>query len=64
MLWTMTKTITVSAKQYENHDDCLQAAADDYVSDHPEAEGYDLNPRWVDDEREEIALDVPHDCHT
>lgn len=56
------KTITVSAKQYEDHDDCLRAASDDYVSEHPETKGYDLNPRWVggeEGEREEITLDVP-----
>jgi hypothetical protein len=58
------KMITVSAKQYEDTDDCLRAAADDYVSEHPEAAGYDLNARWVggdDGERAEIALDVPGD---
>jgi hypothetical protein len=54
------KTITVSARKYTYHDDCLQAAADDYVATHPEAAGWDLSARWADDaNREEIALDVP-----
>lgn len=54
-------TIEVDAAPYEDHDDCLQAAADDYVSDHPEAQGYDMNPRWADEEtdRSTILLDVP-----
>lgn len=52
-------TITVSAKQYEDYDDCLAAAAADYVSEHPETEGYDMAPRWADDDREAILLDVP-----
>ena len=52
-------TITVSAHQYEDYDDCLAAATDDYVATHPEAAGWDLSARWVDDNREEIALDVP-----
>lgn len=58
---TMAKhiTITVDAKQYEDHDDCLASAAADYVGEHPEAEGYDMDPRWGDDDRETILLDVP-----
>lgn len=52
-------TIEVSAKRYVDYDDSLQAAADDYVSEHLETEGYDMNPRWSDDERETILLDVP-----
>lgn len=53
------KTISVPAKRYEDYDDCLTAAAEDYASEHPEAEGYDLSPRWEDDERDVILLDVP-----
>ena len=52
-------TIEISAKRYEDEDDCLLAAADDYISEHPEAEGYDLSPRWQDEERDVILLDVP-----
>lgn len=56
----MTKTIEVSAAQYEDYDDCLAAAAADYVRDHPEARGYDLSPRWADDDdRSVILLDAP-----
>ena len=52
-------TITVDAKRYEDADDCLAAAAAEYVEEHPEAAGYDLGARWADDEREQILLDVP-----
>lgn len=58
----MTTTIEISARDYEDCDDCLEAAAADYISEHPEAAGYDLNPRWVggdEGERDYIALDVP-----
>ena len=54
----MSKTIKVDAKQYEDCDDCLQAAADAAAQEYG-CEGYDLNPRWLDDEREIILVDVP-----
>jgi hypothetical protein len=57
---TMT-TISVPARQYEDHDDCLSAAQADYIEAHPELEGWELNPRWSDDQRDEILLDVPDD---
>ena len=59
---TMT-TISVPSSQYEDCDDCLSAAQDDYISDHLELEleGWELNPRWSDDQREEILLDVPEE---
>jgi hypothetical protein len=60
----MRETIVIEAKQYEGYDDCLQAAVDDYIDEHPEATGYDLSPRWAggeDGERESILLDVPTD---
>jgi len=56
---TRHRTITVPAARYDDADDCLTAAADAYVDAHPDAAGYDLAPRWADDEREHIALDVP-----
>lgn len=52
-------TITVPARRYADADDCLAAAAADYVARHPDAAGYDLSPRWADDDRDTIALDVP-----
>jgi len=51
-------TITVTADP--NSDDCLQAAVDSYVAEHPEAAGWDLSPRWADDDdRETVELTVP-----
>lgn len=53
------KTIEIAAKQYEDSDDCFAAAVEDYIDDHPEAGAFDLNPRWKDEERDIILLDVP-----
>lgn len=57
----MNTTIKVSAAKYTDHDNCLTAAATDYVAAHPEANGYDMSPRWEDDQRDVILLDVPVD---
>jgi hypothetical protein len=53
------KTIEIDAKLYEDEDDCLSAAQSDYITDHPELEGWELNARWADDQRDTILLDVP-----
>lgn len=50
-------TITVRADA--DQDDCLTAAADEYVAEHPELAGWDLAPRWADEDRERVALTVP-----
>lgn len=57
-----TALIAVDADAYEDEDDCLAAAAADYVADHPESAGYDMAPRWEDNSRERILLDVPADA--
>lgn len=56
----MTKytTIRIAAARYEDADDCLGAAADEIARERGLA-GYDLSPRWEDDEREAILLDIP-----
>lgn len=54
-------TITVPASRYEDHDDCLAAAAA-YVARTRRLAGWDLGARWVggdSGQREEIALDIP-----
>ena len=51
-------TITVSAKGYEDEDDCLAAAARDYAREH-DLEAWEVEADWVSDERDEIALKVP-----
>jgi hypothetical protein len=56
---TTMHTISLSAEKFADHDDCLAAAADWYVELHPEAEGWDLAPRWASEDREEILLSVP-----
>jgi hypothetical protein len=51
-------TITVSAKSYEDEDDCLEAAARDYASEHG-LEAWEVAADWASDERDEIALTAP-----
>lgn len=54
-----TIEITVPANQYADYDDCLAAAANDCIKEH-KLYGWDLSPRWADDDsREEIVLSVP-----
>jgi len=50
-------TITVRANT--DLDDCLTGAADSYIAEHPELAGWDLSPRWSDETRETVDLDIP-----
>ncbi len=50
-------TITVPANP--DMDDCLSGAAEAYIAEHPELEGWDLFPRWADETRETVELTVP-----
>jgi len=57
-------TVRISSRDYEDHDDCLTAAAEDYIDSHDMAgwEPDNLDPRWDggdDGEREHILLTVP-----
>jgi hypothetical protein len=55
---TMHTTVTVTADP--DADDCLSAAAESYIEDHPELEGYDLDPQWEnEDDRTYVVLIVP-----
>lgn len=58
----MSKSITVRvpAAPYADHDDSLAAAAE-AVSAELGLDGWDLSPRWADEQRDEILLDVPAD---
>jgi hypothetical protein len=56
---TAAKSVTVIVAADENLDDCLAGAAEQYIADHPDLEGWDLEPRWADDTREQVALTVP-----
>ena len=52
-------TIRVPAATFADHDDDLAAAAADVAQDLG-IEGYDLSPRYEDEDlRDEILLDVP-----
>lgn len=53
-------TVRVRARQYEDHDDCLEAAADAYAQRHGiDRSAWALEPRWEDDDRDYIVLRVP-----
>lgn len=54
---TMT-TVRISAKRYTDSDDCLADAAADYAREHG-LDGWDLDARWEDDQRDAILLTVP-----
>jgi hypothetical protein len=54
-----TVTIRIDASEYDAYDDSLAAAAAAYAAAHPEAQGWDLSPRWEDQQRDGILLDVP-----
>lgn len=51
-------TIQINAGDYADSDNCLADAANDYAADHG-LEGWDLNPRWADNQRDAILLDIP-----
>lgn len=55
---TTTTTIRIDARRYEDQDDCLSAAQADYAAEHG-LEGWDLEARWEDDQRDAILLTVP-----
>ena len=55
---TATLILSIPASRYDDSDDCLADAAADYAAEHDLA-GWNLSPRWADDERTEILLDVP-----
>ena len=54
----MYETLRFKANHWDQYDDCLQAVAD-HVAKHRGLVGWDLNPRWEDDERDVILVDVP-----
>lgn len=51
-------TLTLPARRYADCDDCLTAAADHmaYLYHLP---GWDLEPRWANDDRDAILVTVP-----
>ena len=56
----MTTTMTdITVPANPDLDDCLRGAVDAYVAEHPEAEGWELRPRWTDETREYVTLTVP-----
>jgi hypothetical protein len=57
---TNSTSVEITVAADPDADDCLAAAAAEYVSEHPELRGYDLAARWTDDaDRETVTLSVP-----
>jgi hypothetical protein len=50
--------ITIDAAPFADHDDCLQVAAADFAAARG-LEGWDLDPKWADSQRETIVLTAP-----
>lgn len=56
----MTTKIDIEVPANEDEDDCLTAAASEYIEQHPDLANWDLDPRWTDDSvRETVTLTVP-----
>lgn len=56
----MSRFVEVVVAADADEDDCLVAAEAAYIGEHPELRGYDLSPRWTDDDdRETVTLVVP-----
>jgi hypothetical protein len=55
---TKTVTVAIPAERYEHVDDCLGAAAADAKA-LLGLDAWNLRPRWADEQRECILLDVP-----
>ncbi len=54
----MSKLLFVDAREYQDADDCLAAAERDTQVQYG-LDGWDLEPRWEDDQRERIVLTLP-----
>lgn len=56
----MIRSVEINVPADPDQDDCLTAAAEGYIAEHPELQGWDLSPRWTDDRnRETVTLSVP-----
>jgi hypothetical protein len=55
----MANEATIQVPCDPDQDDCLQAAQEAYLEDHPELAGWDLNPQWGNEDRSTVALTIP-----
>lgn len=58
----MAKSIKIVVAADADQDNCLAAAAEAYIEEHPALAGWDLAPQWEggeDGDREQIVLSVP-----
>lgn len=56
---SIDRKLEVTVKADPNADDCLAAAAENYLAQHRNLRGWDLAPRWTDETRETVTLTVP-----
>lgn len=54
----MSLIVEIPSRPYEDDDDCLSAAQTD-ARRALDLDGWDLSPRWGDEDREMISLTVP-----
>jgi hypothetical protein len=54
-----SKSVEITVPANADADDCLADAAEQYIAEHDDLRGYDLSPRWADDDRESVVLTVP-----
>lgn len=59
----MSRSIDIIVRANPDVDDCLTDAAETFAAEFRELRGYDLSPRWTDDNRETVTLSIPAWIH-
>lgn len=52
----MAKNIEIVVPANVDLDDCLAGAAEAYIASRPKLRGWDLSPRWADEDTREMAI--------
>lgn len=58
-LRVVSASVEITVPANPDADDCLADAAATYVGEHRSLRGWDLAPRWTDEDRETVTLSVP-----
>jgi hypothetical protein len=60
LVYVVTRGIEIEVPADPDEDDCLAAAAREFASERSGLGGWDLSPRWTDDDtRETVTLTIP-----
>lgn len=51
----MSRSVDITVRANPDADDCLADAASEYVAEYPELKGYDLSPRWTDEDTSDTS---------